>query len=144
MPQGAAAIPEKIRVFVMLLILFQEKHWTANVTDSMAAGLSLGLGLALIEDIMFIDLNGDTFGLGLIRGFTSVPLHGCFGLMMAACLRYSLEPHGRKPRYLRWAALILPVSLHSVYVTAVVQTLAYTYWRHRSAPRSHGDKQGGQ
>ncbi len=43
----------------------------------------------------------------------------------------------------RLAKMAIPSLLIMLSVTVVVQTLAYIYWRHRSAARSHGDKQGG-
>ena len=120
-----AAIPEEAVIFTTLCALFREKHWTANAADSMAAGLSLSLGLALFESISFAAMAGDPLGAGLVRGLISVPAHGCWGLIMAACLRYSLWQNAQKPRYWRWAALVLPVLLHSVFDVAVLSPRAW-------------------
>lgn len=85
--------------------------------DGVVYAVFVSLGFALWENISYVALFG--LGTALVRAVTAVPGHACFGVFMGAfyglAKRYDNFGDGRRSRFCRRLAVVMPVLLHGAY-----------------------------
>ena len=85
--------------------------------DAVVYAVSVSLGFALWENIQYTFSYGLTTA--LVRAFTAVPGHACFGVLMGAWYGMAKKYEGmgdfEKSKNLRAKAVIMPVLAHGTY-----------------------------
>lgn len=105
--------------FKYLLVRWKTwKHAEFNCQfDGVVYAVFVSLGFALWENISYVMNYG--FATALVRAFTAVPGHTCFGVFMGTfygiAKRYELLGEAGKSRLYRWLSVIVPVLLHGAY-----------------------------
>ena len=85
--------------------------------DAIVYGVSVSLGFAALENVMYVMQSG--FETGLLRAVTSVPGHAIFGVFMGYFYGYAklAEAQGRASEAREYLALsvLTPILLHGTY-----------------------------
>ncbi len=85
--------------------------------DAIVYGVSVSLGFAALENVMYVMQSG--FETGLLRAVTSVPGHAIFGVFMGFFYGYAklAEAQGRASEAREYLALsvLTPILLHGTY-----------------------------
>lgn len=111
-----AAIPEEIAKFTMLWLVMKKCSHFDERLDGIVYAVSVSLGFAALENILYLFDNIDSFiSVGITRGLMSVPMHFSFGVLMGYF--YSLAKFGdnRKRAWNLALALSAPVLAHGIY-----------------------------
>lgn len=79
----AAAIPEEIAKFLMLLLVLRNNTYFDEKMDGIVYAVCVSLGFAAFENVMYLFSNMDDFlSVGLTRALFAVPGHFCDGVLM--------------------------------------------------------------
>ncbi|MBP3409012.1 MAG: PrsW family intramembrane metalloprotease [Bacteroidaceae bacterium] len=111
-----AAIPEEIAKFTMLWLVMKKCSHFDERLDGIVYAVSVSLGFAALENILYLFDNIDSFiSVGITRGLMSVPMHFSFGVLMGYF--YSLAKFGdnRKRAWNLTLALLAPILAHGIY-----------------------------
>lgn len=106
-----AAIPEESMKFLVITRYCARREAFDELMDGVVYGATASLGFAALENIMYVAHGG--WPAALLRAFTAVPAHACFGAIMGyyvARARLGLSPASS-----RWKGLCLAVLLHGLY-----------------------------
>jgi RsiW-degrading membrane proteinase PrsW (M82 family) len=106
-----AAIPEELFKFAVLFFYCRRLNDFDEPMDGIVYGVTVSLGFATLENVLYV-FNGG-IGLAIIRGFTAVPGHALFGVIMG--FYFGLAHFGPRNRKLLWTAYLLPVLFHGLY-----------------------------
>jgi hypothetical protein len=122
-----AAIPEEVvKVSLIAAIALRSREFDEPM-DGVVYGAAVGLGFAMLENLLYVlsDTNWQT--VAAVRGVLSVPLHGAFGAIAGAYVaraRFTgILGSGRSARWRRprlfALALLVPTALHGMFDTAL-------------------------
>lgn len=106
---------EFFKKFVVMKIAYKDSHFNERL-DGIIYCVFASLGMATIENILYIFSNDNPISVGLVRGVISVPMHMLFAVTMGYYLsfaKFTTEEVKRK-KYLR-LTLWRPVLLHGVF-----------------------------
>lgn len=79
----AAAIPEEIAKFLMLLLVLRNNSYFDEKMDGIVYAVCVSLGFAAFENVMYLFSNVEDFlSVGFIRALFAVPGHFCDGVLM--------------------------------------------------------------
>ena len=107
----AAFTEELFKYAAVLLLIWKNKNFNERF-DGIVYASFVSLGFAAIENILYVAENGA--GVGLLRAFTSVPMHALTGIFMGYQLgRAKFVPEERQKRLL--LAFFIPFLLHGIY-----------------------------
>jgi RsiW-degrading membrane proteinase PrsW (M82 family) len=115
---GVSAIEE---VTKWLWLVFFIRHWPSfnRYADGIIYTCAIAAGFTLLEGILFARTDGVLVNV-IIRGFTSVPVHFLFAIIMGFLFaRYKFE----SPRFF-WFSILIPVTLHGLYDFFIFQQYA--------------------
>ena len=106
---------EGFKYLFLRLRTWRSPHFNCSF-DGVVYAVFLSLGFALWENIQYVRLFG--FATALARAVTAVPGHACFGVFMGTW--YGLanagsSRKGRRSRFYRWMAFLVPALLHGLY-----------------------------
>jgi len=105
------AVPEEAVKFAALLLTVRRRREFGTVHDGAVYGISLGMGFALLENILYVIGSDTPMATALMRGVSAIPLHalvGAFiGLMYA---RYRIKAAGSLS-----LAYLIAVAIHGSY-----------------------------
>jgi len=105
------AVPEEAVKFAALLFIVRRRREFTTVRDGAAYGISLGMGFALIENILYVFGSDAPLATALMRGISAIPLHalvgGLTGLMYA---RYHIKITGSLS-----LTYLIAVAIHGTY-----------------------------
>lgn len=87
-----------------------KKPWLNEPYDSIVYAVAIGMGFALVENIMYVTSYGLTTA--FVRAFTAVPAHALFGIIMGSL--FSRSQFRGKPVLI---AYLIPAILHGIYDT---------------------------
>jgi RsiW-degrading membrane proteinase PrsW (M82 family) len=122
-----AAIPEEVvKVSLIAAIALRSRAFDEPM-DGVVYGTAVGLGFAMLENLLYVfgDMNWQS--VAVVRGILSVPLHGAFGAIAGAyvararftgILGSGRHAPWRRPRLFA-LALLVPTALHGLFDTAV-------------------------
>ncbi|WP_059103529.1 glutamic-type intramembrane protease PrsW [Shouchella shacheensis] len=97
----------------LLLFVFAYQHGQLQrPSDGIVFGVSISLGFASLENILFLIAHGLETAIG--RALMPVAAHAIYGIVMGYYIGHAKHRQGRRLRYLLMA-LLIPVMLHSVY-----------------------------
>lgn len=79
----AAAIPEEIAKFLMLLLVLRNNSYFDEKMDGIVYAVCVSLGFAAFENVMYLFSNVEDFlSVGFTRALFAVPGHFCDGVLM--------------------------------------------------------------
>ena len=79
----AAAIPEEIAKFLMLLLLLRKNPFFDEKMDGIVYAVCVSLGFAAFENVLYLFSNAEEFvSVGITRALFAVPGHFCDGVLM--------------------------------------------------------------
>lgn len=105
-----AAIPEELLKFGVLTLLSMRARAFDEPMDGIVYGAVASLGFATIENLLYVSFGG--MGTALIRMFSSVPAHACFGAIMGY---YAGRSRFEQSKFLLWFGLFFAILLHGLY-----------------------------
>lgn len=111
-----AAIPEELSKLLVLWIFLRKNPYFDERMDGIVYAVCVSLGFAGLENVMYVIGDAEWMSVALMRAFTAVPGHFCFGVVMGYF--YSLtkfDPKNRIPYSI--LALVAPVVAHGLYDT---------------------------
>jgi len=102
---------ELFKYAAVLFLIWGNKNFNERF-DGIVYASFVSLGFAAVENILYVAENGT--GVGLLRAFTSVPMHALTGIFMGYQLgRAKFVPEERQKRLL--LAFFIPFLLHGIY-----------------------------
>ena len=111
---SAAVVEEGLKFLVLYLIVYRLREFNEPM-DAIVYGVCVSLGFATLENIFYIfysDFGIEPIYLSILRGFTAIPAHAIFGVMMGYFfMRYAFF-HKSKSLYL---SFLIPYLLHGSY-----------------------------
>ena len=122
-----AAIPEEIvKVALIAAIALRSREFDEPM-DGVVYGTSVGLGFAMLENLLYVLGDSNWPAVAAMRGMLSVPLHGACGAIAGAYVaraRFSgILGSGRGTRWRRprlfALALLVPIALHGMFDTGL-------------------------
>ena len=121
-------LEEFFKWFILFFTIYQHVHFDEHY-DGIVYGVSLSLGFAMLENILYLFANGVEFAFG--RAILPVSSHALFGVLMGYYLgkgKFSNVVHRKK-----WILLscIIPIFLHSLYDSILI---SYMNWRYIILP----------
>jgi RsiW-degrading membrane proteinase PrsW (M82 family) len=121
-------LEEFFKWFILFFTIYQHVHFDEHY-DGIVYGVSLSLGFATLENILYLFANGVEFAFG--RAILPVSSHALFGVLMGYYLgkgKFSNVVHRKK-----WILLscIIPIFLHSLYDSILI---SYMNWRYIILP----------
>ena len=111
---SAAAVEESLKFLVLYFVVFRLREFNEPL-DAIVYGVCASLGFATLENIFYIfysDFGIEPIYLSILRGFTTIPAHAIFGVMMGYFfMRYAFI-HKSKSLFL---SFLIPYLLHGFY-----------------------------
>jgi len=102
-------------------LLLKKKTWYSSYFncqfDGIVYAVFVSLGFALWENVRYVLMYG--MSTAILRAFTAVPGHACFGVLMGAWYGPA-KKYAKKHRFFlsslcKWCAVIFPTLLHGLY-----------------------------
>ena len=111
---SAAAVEEGLKFLVLYLVVYRLREFNEPM-DAIVYGVCASLGFATLENIFYIfysDFGIEPIYLSLLRGFTTIPAHAIFGVMMGYFfMRYAFIHKSRS----LFLSFLIPYLLHGFY-----------------------------
>ncbi len=106
---------EFFKRFVVLKVAFRDEHFNEHL-DGIIYCVFASLGMATVENVLYLLSTENAFTVGVMRGLVSVPMHMLFAVTMGyylAFARFAQTPEKRS-RYLK-LSLTQPLLLHGIF-----------------------------
>ena len=117
----SAAIPEELSKLLLLWLFLRKNPFFDERMDGIVYAVCVSLGFAGLENVMYVIGDTDWMSVALLRAFTAVPGHFCFGVIMGYF--YSLAKFDPKNRTkYSILALVAPILAHGIYDTIAFAT----------------------
>ncbi|WP_338789299.1 glutamic-type intramembrane protease PrsW [Metabacillus sp. FJAT-53654] len=121
-------LEEFFKWFILFFTIYQHVHFNEHY-DGIVYGVSVSLGFATLENIVYLFANGVEYAFG--RAILPVSSHALFGVLMGYYLgkgKFSIGDNRKK-----WIlfSCIIPILLHSMYDSIL---LSYMNWRYIMLP----------
>ncbi len=111
---SAAVVEEGLKFLVLYFVVYRLSEFNEPM-DAIVYGVCASLGFATLENIFYIfysDFGIEPIYLSILRGFTTIPAHAIFGVMMGYFfMRYAFI-HKSKSLFL---SFLIPYLLHGFY-----------------------------
>jgi RsiW-degrading membrane proteinase PrsW (M82 family) len=105
------AVPEEAVKLAALLLIVRRRRQFDEVLDGAVYGVTVGMGFALVENLMYVFESDTPMSVALVRGVTAVPLHALAGGLIGLIYgRYRIESSGSI-----MAAYLAAVGIHGLY-----------------------------
>mgnify|MGYP000462179534 CR=1 FL=1 len=111
---SAAVVEEGLKFLVLYLVVYRLREFNEPM-DAIVYGVCASLGFATLENIFYIfysDFGIEPIYLSLLRGFTTIPAHAIFGVMMGYFFMKHVFFHKSKSLFL---SFLIPYFLHGFY-----------------------------
>ena len=121
-------LEEFLKWFILYFTIYQHVHFNEHY-DGIVYSVSVSLGFATLENIVYLFANGLEYALG--RAILPVSSHALFGVIMGYYLGKGKFSNGDKR--VKWVlfSCVIPILLHSVYDSILI---SYLNWRYIMAP----------
>ncbi|WP_082235981.1 glutamic-type intramembrane protease PrsW [Halobacillus massiliensis] len=114
-----ALLEEFFKWFFLLFVAYRHAAFDHHY-DGIIYGVSISLGFATVENIIYLFANG--IEIALIRALFPVSSHALFGILMGYYLgKAKFSPNNKKISLA--LALVIPLALHSLYAYFVVTAI---------------------
>lgn len=107
-----ALIEEFSKFIFVRWVLYPNKNFNEPF-DGIVYAVSVSLGFAGLENILYVMNSDNGVAVGILRMFTAVPAHATFGVLMGYYLGRAKHEH--KKSYLAWYGLIAATLFHGAY-----------------------------
>ncbi|MFC0271576.1 glutamic-type intramembrane protease PrsW [Metabacillus herbersteinensis] len=117
-------LEEFFKWFILFFTIYQHTHFDEHY-DGIVYGVSVSLGFATLENILYLFANGVEFAIG--RAILPVSSHALLGVIMGYYLgkgKFSSSPS--KKRNWLILSLFFPIFLHGLYDYILI---SYHHWR---------------
>lgn len=121
-------LEEFFKWFVLFFTIYQHVEFNEHY-DGIVYGVSVSLGFATLENIIYLFANGVEYALG--RAFLPVSSHALFGVIMGYYLgkgKFTNAKQRKKWILLSWS---IPIFLHTIYDSIL---LSYLNWKYIMVP----------
>ena len=111
---SAAAVEEGLKFLVLYFVVYRLREFNEPM-DAIVYGVCASLGFATLENIFYIfysDFGIEPIYLSILRGFTTIPAHAIFGVMMGYFFMRFAFIHKSKSLFL---SFLIPYLLHGFY-----------------------------
>lgn len=116
-------VEEGLKLFIVMRFAFRRRHFD-EIMDGIMLTVAAGMGFACLENVLYVIGRG--FGVGILRAFTSVPMHASVSAVMGyhiGIARFETGRSGRRKMIMR--GFLTAVLLHGSYNLCI---FAMTYW----------------
>ncbi|WP_175639719.1 glutamic-type intramembrane protease PrsW [Metabacillus schmidteae] len=121
-------LEEFFKWFILFFTIYQHIHFNEHY-DGIVYGVSVSLGFATLENILYLFANGVEHALG--RAILPVSSHALFGVIMGYYLgKGKFTSQVNRPKWIVLSCTI-PILLHSVYDSIL---LSYLNWEYTMVP----------
>jgi RsiW-degrading membrane proteinase PrsW (M82 family) len=125
---GWAAVPEESLKFIFLYWIIWKNRNFNEYYDGIVYAVSVSLGFACLENILYVTQNGLT--VGITRAFLSVPAHALFGVVMGYF--FSIARFKNTNTFLNlFKSLFYAILLHGIYdflIFLFADSAGYSPW----------------
>ena len=111
-----AAFPEEVAKFAMLWLALRNNRWFDEKMDGIVYAVCVSMGFAALENVMYVFQNEDFVSVAILRAFTALPGHFCFGILRGYYYSLAKFYPQNKDRN-RVLILIAPIIVHGLYDT---------------------------
>lgn len=108
-----AAIPEESAKLIMLYLLLRRNRYYDEFFDGIVYAVTVGLGFAMVENILYVVQAEDWRSVALTRAIFSVPGHYMFAVLMGYF--YSLVSFRKGGIWFMPLVLIVPIVFHGLF-----------------------------
>jgi len=105
------ALVEEFSKFIFVRGIFYRNENFNEPFDGIVYSVMVSMGFATLENVLYVWSGG--VGTAILRMFTAVPAHACFGILMGYFLGKEKFEH-RKPHYAIYALLVATL-FHGMY-----------------------------
>ena len=116
------ALIEEISKWIMLYVIGYNNIEYDETYDILLYGAFIGLGFALIENILYVIQGG--VSTAILRAFTAVPMHTILGVIMGSLLGKSKE-YPKSNAKNRILSILIPVIIHGTYDYCIMNESYY-------------------
>lgn len=113
-----AAIPEELVKLLALWLALRKNPYFDEHYDGVVYAVCVGLGFAVVENIMYVFGSDAWLGVGIARALLSVPGHYAFAVMMG--FYYSLYHFVDRSKLTAVCIVLVPVIAHGIYDAIVM------------------------
>ncbi|MGY4112346.1 glutamic-type intramembrane protease PrsW [Aeribacillus sp. SP014] len=122
---ASSLLEEFFKWFIFYFTIYSHFHFDEHY-DGIVYGVSISLGFATLENILYLIANGVEFAFG--RAIFPVPSHALFGVIMGYYLGKSKFSNDRlKKRWLLYS-LVIPFLLHGTYNYILLSNEDWKFW----------------
>lgn len=122
---GSSLLEEFFKWFIFYVTIYTHFHFDEHY-DGIVYGVSISLGFATLENILYLIANGVQFAFG--RALFPVPSHALFGVIMG----YYLGKCKFSNRKVKWKwlffSIFIPFLLHGVYNYILLSNEDWKFW----------------
>ena len=109
-----AAFPEEVAKFAMLWLALRNNRWFDEKMDGIVYAVCVSMGFAALENVMYVFQNEEFVTVAILRAFTALPGHFCFGILMGYYFSLARFYHYGSRRNML-LALVAPIVAHGIY-----------------------------
>jgi protease PrsW len=109
---ASGLLEEFFKWFILYISIFQHLHFDEHY-DGIVYGVSVSLGFATFENILYLFANGVEYAVG--RAILPVSSHALFGVIMGYYLGKSKFSSGKRSKQWLLISIVLPIILHGSY-----------------------------
>ncbi|MEW9699021.1 glutamic-type intramembrane protease PrsW [Paenibacillus sp. SI8] len=122
----SGGIEEFLKWFVLYHLIYRHASFDEPY-DGIVYAVSVSLGYATLENIIYAFLNASSFSALMIRALLPVSGHALFGVMMGYYMGKAKFSPQRSQRYL-WFSLLLPIVWHGLFDYILLIAKSYWFW----------------
>ena len=105
---------EMCKYSFVILFAYPKKEFNEPF-DGITYGVMVAMGFATLENIFYVMFDqNEPFKTALLRMFSAVPAHACFGVLMGYYIGLAKFKHG-KSYALKFTAVFIPAVFHAAY-----------------------------
>ncbi|QGQ46717.1 glutamic-type intramembrane protease PrsW [Metabacillus sediminilitoris] len=121
-------LEEFFKWFILFFTIYQHVHFDEHY-DGIVYGVSVSLGFATLENIIYLFANGLEHAFG--RAILPVSSHALFGVIMGYYLGKGKFSGGDEQKKWLLFSSLLPIFLHTIYDSILI---SYVNWRYIMVP----------
>lgn len=119
----AGLVEEGIKYLTVMKFAYPRENFD-EVMDGVVFTVIAGMGFACMENILFV--LGRGMAVGVLRAFTSIPMHASVSVIMGYCIgRAKFSPSRRNRNGLLLRGLLLAILFHGLYDLSI---FAMPFW----------------
>ncbi|KZN95873.1 glutamic-type intramembrane protease PrsW [Aeribacillus pallidus] len=122
---ASSLLEEFFKWFIFYFTIYSHFHFDEHY-DGIVYGVSISLGFATLENILYLIANGVELAFG--RAIFPVPSHALFGVIMGYYLGKSKFSNDRLKKRWLFYSLVIPFLLHGTYNYILLSNEDWKFW----------------